>query len=272
MTMRTKTTRRGSVQRLDANRPTKTDAPASGTRVTAAASETTPPSYSGPAKTDKAPRARAGTRRTGTAKPRVSPEATRRPRARADQPERADQVAKPVRRRRGGAAAAAEGAGPEQYIRMRIRVRGDRLSVVDSHLVEGPLAQTTTFMGANAYEVSVDDRLLHAGGLPDLGVQRSFVNPDGPPEQRGHHITERSVYEFNARVPAHEVTPETIGRIAVRLHRVKDQARTDRLGSAPLAAQFERQVRPVAELVGLPASVLPEAIDERGARTPAMPR
>jgi hypothetical protein len=268
-TMRTKSTRRGSVQRLDANRPSKTEAPAAGTRVTAAASETTPPAYSGAAKTDRAPRGRAAAGRTGAAKGRVAPGATRRPRRTAGEPDLADQVAKPVRRRRGGAAAA---DGPEQYVRMRIRVRGERLSVVDSHLVDGPLRQTTAFMGANAYEVSLGDRLLHAGGLPDLGVQRSFVDPDGPPEQRGHHFTERSVYEFNARVPAHVITPETIGRITVRLHRIKDQARTDRLGAAPLAVQFEREVRPVAELVGLPASVLPEAIEERGARTPAMPR
>lgn len=73
-------------------------------------------------------------------------------------------------------------------------------------------------------------------------------------------------------IAANEVTPETIGRISVRLHRVKDRARTDRLGNAPLALQSEREVRPVPELVGLPASVRPEAIEERGARTPSMPR
>lgn len=262
--MTKKDKRKGSTPRLDQGRPSKSEAPAAGTR--ARASETAAPSYSGAAKTGKAPRGAA--RRTGSAKAQVAPGATRRPRRTSGELDLADQVAKPARRPRGAAAA----EGPEQYIRLRIRVRGDRLSVLDSHLVDGPLAQTTTFQGASAYEVAVDDRLLHAGGLPDLGVQRSFVNPYGPPEQRGHHFTEREVYEFNARVPAHEVTPKTIGRIAVRLHRVKDQARTDRLGSEPLHLQFEREVRPVAELVGLPASVLPDAIEERGARTPSMPR
>ena len=33
--------------------------------------------------------------------------------------------------------------------------------------------------------------------------------------------------------------------------------------------QFERELRPIAELVGLPDSVLPEAIEKRGARTPS---
>ena len=155
---------------------------------------------------------------------------------------------------------------------MRIRVRDGRLSVVDSHLVDGPLGQTSGFSVGNAYEIILDNRLLHAGELLDLGVQRSFVNPDpkAPLEQKGHHITERSVYEFMARVPAAEVTPDTIGRIAVRLHRVKEHARADRMGEAPLGKQFEREMRPIAEFVGLPESVLPEAIEKRGGRTPSL--
>jgi hypothetical protein len=58
--------------------------------------------------------------------------------------------------------------------------------------------------------------------------------------------------------------------MVVRLYRLKDEARTDRLGSAPLTQQFERQIRQIAELVGLPASVLPEAIEKRGGRTPSI--
>ena len=160
----------------------------------------------------------------------------------------------------------------EQYIRMRVRVRDGQLSVLDSHLVDGPLSQTTGFSGGHAYEVTLDDRLLHAGHLADLGEQRSFVNPSpkAPKEQKGHHLTERYSYEFMARVPAAEVTRDTIGRIVVRLHRLKEEARVDRLGTASLSRQFVREMRPVAELVGLPESVLPEAIERRGGRTPSV--
>jgi hypothetical protein len=63
------------------------------------------------------------------------------------------------------------------------------------------------------------------------------------------------------------VTPDTIGQIAVRLHRVKDETGVDRIGAAPLVEQFERDMRPIAELVGLPESALPEAIEKRGGRT-----
>jgi hypothetical protein len=159
----------------------------------------------------------------------------------------------------------------EQYVRLRIRVEGDRLSVVDSHLVDGPLSQTTTFQGTNAYEVSYEDRLLHAGTIPDLGVQRSFANPAGPPEQRGHFLTSRDVYEFSARVPAQEVTPETIDRIRVRLHRVEEATSAAQLEAAPLAAQFQGRIQPTAELIGLPESALPERIAARGDRTATGP-
>ena len=155
----------------------------------------------------------------------------------------------------------------EEYIRLRIRVHDGRLKILDSHLVDGPLARPTGFPAGNAYEVTLDDRLLHAEALPDLGVQRSFANPKGPKEQRGHYITEQRAPEFFVRISANEVSPETIGKIVVRVYRVKEEVRADRLEDAPLARQFERAVRPVAELVGLPDSVLPEAIQRRGGRT-----
>lgn len=180
------------------------------------------------------------------------------------------QDAYPDQRPRDGAPEAARGAdeGAQQYVRLRIRARGDHLSVIDSHLVDGPLSQVTAFTGTNAYEVTLDERLLHAGALPDLGVQRSFPNPAGPQLQQGHFVTERDTFEFMARVPAEELTPETTGRIRLTLHRLSAEVRAERLGPEPLARQFEREVHPVAELEGLPDSVLPTEITARGGRTP----
>lgn len=258
-----KTKRKGAVH-IDDRRPSKTAAPAAGTRVRSAAGATTPPSYDGPSKTDKAPARKS--RGAGRAKPASGP--VQRPRASAKPAEFGDQVPrKPSRSTRSTGGGAAH---KEQYIRLRVRVRDGRMIILDSHLVDGPLSQASGFSTANAYEITLGDRLLHAAALPDLGVQRSFVNPDGPPEQHDHYITERPIYEFTARVPAHEVTAETISKIALRLHRVKDEARTDRLGARPLAVQFPREMRPIAELVGLPESVLPEAIEARGGRTPSL--
>jgi hypothetical protein len=165
----------------------------------------------------------------------------------------------------------AEGSdGGQQYVRLRLRLRGDQISVIDSHLVDGPLGQVTAFPGTNAYEVTLDGRLLHAGSLPDLGVQRSFPNPSGSEIERGHFFTDRDVVEFVARVPAEALTTDSIGRVQVTLHRVSEEARATRLGPEPLGEQFTRQIRPVAELRGLPESVLPAAIEARGGRTPAL--
>jgi hypothetical protein len=257
-----KKSERGTAPGRDDSRPTKPAAPLAGKRPRSDTGDVAVPSYDGPRKTTKRPSLKA--KGAGPSKAALKPGTVRRPPSGSSDVALPDQIARPSRGK------SKSGDYREQYVRIRIRVRNDRLSVIDSHLVDGPLAQTRGFAGRNAYEVTVGDRLLHAEAIPDLGVQRSFVNPSGPPEERGHHFTERPIYEFTVRVPASEVSRETIGKMAVRLHRLKDEARTDRLTSAPLARQFERQVRQVAELVGLPPSILPEAIEERGGRTPSV--
>jgi hypothetical protein len=251
-----------SAPRRDETKPAKPAPPQPGDRSRSRTDEAVIPVYDGPRKTDKAPALKG--KRSGAIKPPYrGVAAAKRGSAKGRATSYPDQVVKPTQRGRSGPTR-------EQYIRLRIRVRDGRLSLLDSHLVDGPLAQTQRFSGTNAYEITLGDRLLHADSLPDLGVQRSFVNPSGPPEQRGHFITERAVFEFTARVPAHEVTKETIGQMTVRLYRLKAEARTDHLAATSLSRQFERQVRPVAELIGLPASVLPDAIEERGGRTPTL--
>lgn len=255
-----KKVKRGAPPRQDDRRPTKPAAPVPGKRAGAGTGNVEAPSYDGPKKTDKKPTRKAG--QTGRTKAVLKPDAARRPTSASVEVPPGDQIARSSREK--------QAAVREQYVRLRIRVHNDRLTVIDSHLVDGPLRQPIVFSGTNAYEVTAGDRLLHAEPLPDLGVQRSFVNPTGPPEQQGHYFTERPIYEFMARVPAHEVSRETIRNITVRLYRLKDEARTDRLGSAPLARQFERQIRQVAELTGLPASVVPEAIEKRGGHTPSV--
>jgi hypothetical protein len=215
------------------------------------------PTKSDPTKSDTVPRLRRGKTKEAFAKDATRP---RRPSsATLDLPDQ-----RPPRRRPRTLGADMS----EQYVRLRIRVRDGRLSVVDSHLVDGPLSPDKAFPGTNAYEVTLGDRLLHAGALPDLGLQRSFVDPNAPDDQQAHHLAERDVFEFSARVPAEALTPETIGDVEVRLHRVKGEARADVLSGDRLDVQFAREMRPVGELRGLPESVLPEEIERRGGHTP----
>jgi len=94
------------------------------------------------------------------------------------------------------------GGGGEYYVRLTVRVDDGTLSIVDSHTVDGPLAQTNAFHGPYAYEVTDGGRLLHAGAIPDLGMVRAFADPDGTPEQHRHHSYQQTSYEFDVRVPA----------------------------------------------------------------------
>lgn len=166
----------------------------------------------------------------------------------------------------GASRSASEEPG-QGYVRMRVRVRDGELRVLDARLVDGPLTQASSFPGHNLYEVTLDGRLLHAGALPDLGIQRSFPDPDAKEGPRvGHHFADRTAFEFTARVPAGDVTTENVARVELTLHRIKGEARAERLGTEPLTEQFSREVRPVARLRGLPESVVPEALVREGKR------
>ena len=168
--------------------------------------------------------------------------------------------------RRGGAPdlpeqqSARRAKTPAGYVRLRVRVEDGELAIVDSHMVEGPLAQTAAFEGGHAYEVTEGDRLLHAGSIPDLGVVRSFAHPTGTLEQQGHHTYERSTYEFNARVPIEALTRAALPKIAVVLYRVKERPPARAALAQPLSAPLDtaraREVREVGRVEGLPASVL----------------
>src|SRR6185295_10845938 len=163
--MMKKEKRAPAIQRDD-KRPTKAAAPPPGKRLRPNADYVEVPSYEGPKKTDRMPSGK--NRQPGATKPALKTDTKRRPPAYSGDIELGDQIAQPSR----GTTA----NGREQYIRLRIRVHNDRMTVIDTHLVDGPLSQTQTFSGMNAYEITVGDLLLHAGALPDIGVQRSFVN------------------------------------------------------------------------------------------------
>jgi hypothetical protein len=165
-----------------------------------------------------------------------------------------DQIA-----RRGRGAGGRE--APRGYVRFRVHVEDGQMSIVDSHLVDSELAMPATIHGEHAYEVSLGNRLLHADTIPDLGVVRGFADPQGTPEQQRHHIYQQTSYDFDVRVPATELTPRALPNIEIALYRSKDRAPTRRLTeTAPLGVQFERELREVARLSGIPGSALPSSL------------
>jgi hypothetical protein len=149
-------------------------------------------------------------------------------------------------------------APSEWYVRLRVRAEDGELRVLDSHPVEGPLVEAPVLNGNFAYEVTLGDTRLHSESIPDLGVARSFASPDGPPELREHHVRQLSQYDFNVRVPSTALRRASLSKIEITLYRMKERPAQRVSGTAPLQTQFEREVRPIARLQGVPRDLIPE--------------
>jgi hypothetical protein len=149
----------------------------------------------------------------------------------------------------------------EGYVRLRVRVGEDGgASVVDSHFVESTLVQPSAIFGNFVYEVTEGDKRLHLDSIPDLGVFRSFVNPEGPLEERQHHMYELKTYEFDVRVPARDIAAAVLSKVVITLYRMKEARAAMPAGIQPLHVQYQRELREVARVEGVPAKILPEAV------------
>jgi hypothetical protein len=167
---------------------------------------------------------------------------------------------------RGGRVNRSASAEPTtSYVRLRVHVENGEMSVVGSHLVEGELTRPPTLHGPFAYDVTDGEELLHADSLPDMAQVRSFADPNGTGETRGHHMYQQDSYDFDVRVPSKFLTPEALPTIAIAVHRLKDEPRSP-LRDVPLTRQLDREVRLVARVVGIPSSVLPPELQPK--RTP----
>lgn len=153
----------------------------------------------------------------------------------------------------------------EGYVRLRLRVTDGEISVIGAKAVAGPLVEGK-LAGALAYEVLLGDTRIAAGSIPDVGERRSFPDPEGTGEMRGHHITELRSYELNVRVPKARVSRAAMSRLEIALYRVKEdlpEPRIDRLPERSIGAQFPRQLREVARTKGLRPDRLNESAAEQ---------
>lgn len=142
---------------------------------------------------------------------------------------------------------------PEGYVRLRLRVTDGQVSIVGAQAVEGPLVEPK-LQGTLAYEVTVGRRRVAAGGIPDVAERRSFPDPDGRGEMRGHHVEELGTYEVTVRVPKERVSAAQLPRLEIALYKVKEQVaepRVERLAAAPIGVQFQRELREVGRMKGV---------------------
>ncbi len=142
---------------------------------------------------------------------------------------------------------------PEGYGRLRLRVTDGEIAVVGAKAVEGPLVEPK-LQGALAYEVTVGEKRVAAGGIPDVGERRSFPDPKGRGAMSGHHVEELRTYEVNVRVPKEQVSAASLPRLEIVLYKMKDELpepRVDRLPAGPIGIQFDRELREVGRMKGI---------------------
>jgi len=143
------------------------------------------------------------------------------------------------------------------YLRLRMRVSGDRLSVVDIQQVQGPLVQTGSVAGEYAYEVQLDAKPLAVEGILDVGVSRSYPRPGS----NEHHITQHSTFDFNVRLPRAEVPDAAVSRLSVTVYRFADAS--PKMIQGRISAQPGLQARPIAQLQGIRLESLEPELREK---------
>lgn len=151
----------------------------------------------------------------------------------------------------------------EGYVRVRVHVEDGELTITSVSRVEGPLVTTSAVSGGYVWEVVVGGERLASDALGDLSHWRSFAQPDGPEELRGHHIVELGSFDFTVRIPSDKISTESLDNAEIGLFRVKDTRRPLQLDASarPLREQFPTQLREVVRVAGI-GSAIPQ--DLRG--------
>jgi hypothetical protein len=188
-----------------------------------------------------------------------------------------EQEEMPPRARADTPGAEAEGRG---YVRLRVRVAGDDLSVEGIKRVPGPVLAHEPLHGELAYEVTVGDRPIASGSVPDAAMIHAYPHPDPAPGQEGHHFEPTSTYEFMARIPDDQVTLKSLPRVNVAVYRIKEPVdRREELvvrgGPETVAServvrslsdQYPRELRVVGRLNGIKLDDLPDEVREQARR------
>lgn len=149
----------------------------------------------------------------------------------------------------------------EGYIRLRLQVDDDELSVTDARVIEGPLITSEKPFGEFVYEVTRNQRLLSTDSILDAGVKRSYPSPEHP--SMGHINTPLSSLEFNVRVPRQELSESTLPETDITVYRVKESVPDTMSDEQPIDAQFTRELREVSRLEGIQIEELDEDSQQR---------
>jgi hypothetical protein len=150
-------------------------------------------------------------------------------------------------------------ADAERYLRIRLHLEDDELSIQHIKEVEGPLVAHEDLHGALVYEVTVGGERVASASVPDAGVNRSFPPPEPMPGQAGHFFVPAPSHDILVRVPSDAVSLRALPRVEIALYRVKEGPLPRTEDAQPLAQRFNRELREVARLRGIDLDDLPAA-------------
>lgn len=138
----------------------------------------------------------------------------------------------------------------ESYVRIRVRVSHGNAEVIGMSEVAGPLGPPEPVFGGLAYEVTLGNKRIGFGAIPDP-VWRSFP-PETPTKgMEGHHISEASDYEFAARVPRAELSAAALPELQISVYRHDGTQVVQPTGDLPVAHDFGGVLTGVARLQGV---------------------
>lgn len=175
-------------------------------------------------------------------------------------PSKPAEAGDPPRREQAGAVAEAAQDDGSNSVRLRLRITRGQVSVIDVHAVPGVAPAPERLDYGLVYEVRNGNRRVAIGSVPDVGMRRSYPDPQGRPGQEGHHLQELESIEVNLRLPQREFSAAALPKLNVQLFRMKSQPATLAVASVPLAEQFPDVLRPVAELRGIDVKQLSQRL------------
>jgi hypothetical protein len=148
----------------------------------------------------------------------------------------------------------------ESYLRILVTVTGNDVQITHIDEVDGPLGPPEPLYGGLAYEVTLGDRALRVGAIPDPGVRRAFASAPAPPAQQKHFFATAASYDFTARVPKTAVTATTMPQVHIAVLALDPSQVVVPAGDVPLVKQFPHLAQEVTRLPGIDVAKLAEPV------------
>ncbi|MET0974700.1 MAG: hypothetical protein ABWX82_03420 [Leifsonia sp.] len=152
-------------------------------------------------------------------------------------------------------------------VRLVLRIDGERISVLDSAVVDAPPLVQSTVRGANFLEVRGPDGPLALQVLVDPGLDIAIPDRSSDGVENDHRVSRRSSYDVVVRLPLVAVAAIDPASITIAVHEATEHLVVDVAAREPIAERVHRgTLRTVAVADGIRPEDLPREISPRGDR------